>query len=142
MRELKTSDRNTLTVFDRRSGTEIELYYRSPSSREEALYQARLVKKKGKKILMNAFETRLSFGLAILTGIREGDFGVDGKPISSEQGSPNYCAEWKKAVEEGASDIVRHLAVTVFEGVQGDTGGLELEVEEEVIGEAPPLEKS
>lgn len=84
MRELKTSDKNKLTIADARSGTEIELYYRTPAPSEEVAYQARLIKRKGNKVVFNSHETRLEFGFKILTGFRDGDFGIDGKPLSSD----------------------------------------------------------
>ena len=139
MRELTASDRNVLTVNDARSGTEMELYYRTPTSREDVLYSKELVKKKGKKVVFKAHETRLKYGLAILTGFREGDFGADGRPISTEPGSPNYREDWKDLVEKGAADIVKALAMTVFEGVKVGAGtDLDFDLDEEgAEGEAP-----
>lgn len=139
MRELNRSETNTITIQDARSGSEIELYYRNPTSREEALYQAKIVKRKGSKVVLKTFDTRLEFGLRILTGFRVGDFGVDGQPISSVPGSPGYREDWKDIVAEGASDIVRALALTVFEGVRVNTAD---EIEEAVEEEPPPLVKS
>ncbi|MBE7415080.1 MAG: hypothetical protein HS130_07600 [Deltaproteobacteria bacterium] len=141
MRELTRSEKNTLTVLDTRSGSEIELYYRNPTSREEALYNARLVKKKGAKIVIRSFDVREEFGLKILTGFRTGDFGVDGKPISSDPNDPDYRDDWKRIVAEGASDIVRTLALTVFEGVRVDSTA-DIELEEAVEEEPAPLERS
>lgn len=141
MRELTRSEKNTLTVLDTRSGSEIELYYRNPTSREEALYNTRLVKKKGAKIVIRSFDVREEFGLKILTGFRTGDFGVDGKPISSDPNDPNYRDDWKRIVAEGASDIVRTLALTVFEGVRVDSTA-DIELEEAVEEEPAPLERS
>jgi len=141
MRELKRSDNNSIAINDARSGTEIELYYRNPTSREEALYQARLVKRKGGKVIVRSFDTRLDFGLKILTGFRDGDFCVDGQPISSTPDSPHYREDWKSIVAEGASDIVRTMAFTVFEGVRVQSAD-EIEIEETVEEEPPPLARS
>lgn len=140
MRELNRSERNTLTIQDTRSGTEIELYYRNPTSREEALFQAKVVKRKGTKVVLKSFDTRLEFGLKVLTGFREGDFGIDGKPISSDPDSPNYREDWKNILADGAADIIRTVGMTVFEGVRVNNADIELE---EVLEEDhAPLGKS
>jgi hypothetical protein len=142
MRDLTKSDRNKLVINDTRSGTEIELYYRNPTTQEEIEYQSKLIKRKGKKVLINAFETRLQMGLKILTGFREGDFGVDGKPISSDPSSPNYREDWKDLLKEYAADIVTAFAFAVFEGARINTDiGLEIDFVEE-IEEVPPLSKN
>lgn len=143
MRELKSSDRNVLAVSDARSSTEIELYYRDPTTREEALYQSRLVQRKGSKILVRAAATRLEFGLEIVTGFRAGDFGVDGEPVSSDPGAGNYYANWKDLLREGAADILRLLAMTVFEGARVVAGAdSEIIDDVEAAEETVPLAKS
>lgn len=144
MRELKSSDRNVITVRDGRTGTDIELYYRSPTSREEVLYQSNLVRRKGKKVVVNA-GVRVRFALDILTGFRDGDFGYEGRPISSNPESPNYREDWKEIVKEGASDILRTLSLAVFEGTKVETGDLlEMDFDDEIVLEedAAPLERS
>lgn len=141
MRELGSSEKNKLTIKDARSGSEIELYYRNPTTTEIAGYQKSLVKKRGNKVIMNTHQTRLEFGLKVLTGFKEGDFGLDGKPISSDTNSPAFRTDWKDVVATGAQDLILILARVVFEGasIKGD--------EPEVIGEEEientvPLDKS
>jgi len=116
MRDLKKSDRNILRIADARSGTEIELYYRTPGTAEEVDYQKSLVRRENGKVQECLHETRLEKGLGLLTGFREGDFGYDGSPISSDESSPLYRADWKDLLRETASDIVTTLAYVVFEG--------------------------
>lgn len=138
MRDLKPSDRNKMTITDARSGSEIELYYRTPTTQEEVQYQTRLLKKQGKKVLINAFETRLEMGLKILTGFREGDFGVDGTPISSDPSSPNYREDWKELLKQGAADIISTFAFHVFEGARVDTG-IDMDFDFQEVEDASPL---
>lgn len=141
MRDLKKNDKNTLVINDARSGSEVELYYRNPTPAEEASYQSKLLKRKGNKVIVCSYDTRFDFGLRILTGFREGDFGFDGKPISSEKESPNYKEDWKEIVKAGAPDIVNVLAMTVFEGTR--VSGATLDIEDEtVVEETSPLAKS
>lgn len=136
MRDLKASEKNKLTINDSRSGTEIELYYRNPTTQEEVQYQSKLIKRQGKKVLINAFETRLEMGLKILIGFRDGSFGFDGKPISSEPTSPNYREDWKDLLKESAADIITVFAFHIFEGARIDTG-VDFEIEE--AEDVPPL---
>lgn len=134
MRDLKRSDKNKLIINDSISGSELELYYRMPETAEMVAYQNRLIKRQGKKILMNAFETRLDMGLKIITGFRDGDFGIDGQPIASDPASANYRENWKELLKESAADIITTLAFTVFEGARVDTGiDFEVEGAEEII---------
>lgn len=140
MRDLKANEKNKLKISDARSGSEVELYYRNPTPSEEAAYQAKLLKRKGTKVILNSYETRLDFGQRILTGFREGDFGFDSKPISSEEASPNYIPEWKAELVAGAPDMICVLAMTVFEGTR--VSGTVFEIEEEVLEEPIPLPKS
>ncbi len=132
MRDLTKSDKNKIIIHDTRSGSDIELYYRNPTTEEEIAYHNKLLKRQGRKMVLNIFETRLEIGLKILTGFREGDFGLNGKPISSDPQSPNYCENWKELLKENAADIITAFAYAVFEGTRADTGtGFEIEFESE-----------
>ncbi|MFA4871375.1 MAG: hypothetical protein WC623_24465 [Pedobacter sp.] len=138
MRDLKLSDKNKIGIFDARSGTDIELYYRTPTTSEEVEYQHLLVKRQGRKVIINPFEARLEMGLRILTGFSEGSFGIDGKAISSEPENPNYKENWKDLLKETASDIITTFAFTIFEGARIDTG-TDFEIEEK--DDVPPFQK-
>lgn len=139
MRELK-SNKNILTISDAISGSKIEIYYRIPTASEIQAYMSRLIQRKGNKIKMNIADARLEFGLRILEGFRDGDFGIDGKPISSNPASEYYVDNWKELLKESAPDIIMLLAQTVFEGsrVAKEIEELEFEDSEEVL----PLAKS
>ncbi len=136
MRDLTRSDKNKMVINDARSGSEIELYYRNPTTQEEVEYQAKLFKRQGKKVLINAFSTRLEMGLKILTGFREGDFGIEGKPIASDPQSPNYKENWKDLLKDSAADIITAFSFSVFEGARLDTGQ---EVDFELAGETEEI---
>jgi hypothetical protein len=122
MRDLTRSDKNSLIIDDSRSGTEIQLFYRNPLTEEEVAYQAALYRKHGKKVRLNSYEARLKYGLKILTGFREGDFGQDGAPISADPASPYYRENWKDLLRDEAPDIVTTFAFAIFEGARADTG--------------------
>lgn len=142
MRDLKKNEKNVLAINDARSGSEIELYYRNPTTQEEVAFNNSFVKRKGNKMVLNAYATRLEFGLKIMTGFREGDFGYEGKPISSEPASANYREDWKEIVKDGAHDIVVTLARAVFEGTKAKAVVEDVELEEENLEEISPLPKS
>ncbi|HHT9137385.1 MAG TPA: hypothetical protein ACFYEK_09110 [Candidatus Wunengus sp. YC60] len=136
MRDLKQSDKNVLKINDAISGSEIELHYRMPTTSEQVAYQSRLIKRQGKKVIINAFDTRLEFGLKIITGFGEGNFGFDGKPISTDKNSPNYRDDWKELIRQSAPDIINAFAMTVFEGARVEQ---DVDMEYEEVGENPPF---
>jgi len=140
MRDLDVSATNKIVISDARSGTEIELYYRNPTTQEEVEYQSKLYKRKGNKLILNP-KVKVDLGLAILTGFREGDFGVAGRPISSDMKSPNYREDWRELLGRMASDIISTFATVVYEGarVASDTDvEIETAIEEDIL----PLARS
>lgn len=140
MRDLKKTDKNVLVISDSISGSDIELYYRNPTAPEIVAYQKSMYKRDGNKLKIDP-ACRLDHGLKILTGFRDGDFGVDGKPLSADPASENYQENWKDLVKESAADIVMVLALHVFEGVR--TGTQEkIEIDIEAGEDVPPLVKS
>lgn len=144
MRDLEQSDKNTLTIKDAISGTDIELYYRLPMTPERVAYQSRMFRTKGGKMKVQVFEARIEFGLKILTGFREGDFGIKGKPIASDPQSKNYQEDWKELIKATAADIVNAFAFVVFEGAtlqtETETGQEEELALDSDRGEDHPLE--
>jgi len=143
MFDLTASDRNRITINDTRSGTQIELTYRNPTTQEEIDYQAKAYRRKGKKFYVNT-GVKIKSALDILTGFREGDFGIDGKQISSDPGSAHYCPEWKDLLLQCASHILIAFASAIFEGARVDndlTGDLEYVAIEESDNDLP-LQKS
>lgn len=139
MRDLEATAVNRITLNDARSGTAIELSYRTPTTQEEVDYQAKAYRRKGKKMLVNA-GMKINAALSILTGIREGDFGLARKPISSDPASPSYCENWKQALKDAASDILIAFSAAVFEGTRVDndfTADLEYEAVTEKDDEVP-----
>lgn len=142
MRDLGTKQ-NKVVINDGRSGTTITLLYRNPTTAEEITYQNSLFRRKGNKLVANVADTRLEFALKILEGFNDGDFGFDGKPISSVPGSATYREDWKKLLQENAANIMAVFAVAVFENTRPVVNPENIEVvtsedEKEVI----PLAKS
>lgn len=129
---------NTLILQDQLSDSEIKLTYLMPTTKERQGFQNLAVQRKRNKVVMNQAEARLTYGLKILTGIREGDFErlQDGNyvPISSDQQSTNYYADWKQWMSDNAADLVMLLGAHVFEQSATITDGDDEDDEEGVEG--------
>lgn len=98
----------------------VGLYYRMPMVPELQKYKSALIKVKNGKVKyqFDDVEIKLRFGATICTGIREGDFGMHGHPISSELGSEFYDPDWKEFVCKKYPQLIMTLAAVVFEGVR------------------------
>lgn len=131
------AERHVLNIRDNLSGTDIQLSYRLPSTTERNAYTTSSVQRRGRKVVSRIGEARQQYGLAILTGIRDGDFAWRdaGKtvPLSSTPGHKGYREDWKDLVLAHASDLVELLAAQVFdmpamvdeaggEDIDGDAG--------------------
>lgn len=140
------SKQNTLKLNDNISGSELELYYRQPSTKERQAYQAQAFPRKGSKVKVNLVATQIKFGKRIITGFEEGNFGMieDGKTVvfSADPDSKNYRKDWKDLLEKHASDILMILAAQVFDAPTeidepDDDDELDFSLEEDIEGNLP-----
>lgn len=108
---------HTLAVQDPVSGSVITLHYRRPTSEERVAYQLSAFRIEGGERRFCLGETRLKFGLEILTGFGAGDFLVpeDGGHVPLD---PERHPDWKVRLAEHAPDLVSYLAQQVFEGLR------------------------
>jgi hypothetical protein len=113
-RDLKRSDHAVLVIHDSISSSDITLHYRIPTAEEHIKYQRETRTVNGDKVEVNE-ELRMEWALALLTGFREGDLLVDGKPISAEEGKENYDPSWKQLIKETAADWLMILAGMAFD---------------------------
>jgi len=108
---------HSLVVHDPVSGAEVTLHYRLPTSEERVAYQLSAFRLEGGERRFCLGETRLKFGLEIMTGFGAGDFLVteaDGElPLD-----PGRHPDWKERLKEHAPDLVSFLAQRVFEGLR------------------------
>lgn len=130
--------RNSVTLSDNISNSEIVLYYRNPTTAERNGYANMAMQRKRNKIKFNQAVARLKYGLVILLGFREGDFvrseGGKEVPFSSDKASPHYLPGWKEELEKGAADLVMLLAAHVFDvsaEIQDNDDGGQEEAEED-----------
>ena len=117
MARILGEERQALRVQDPVSGSVITLYYRRPTSEERVAYQLSAYRIEGGERRFCLGETRLKFGLEILTGFSEGDFQVreDGQSVPLD---PARHPDWRERLAEHASDLVAYLAQQVFEGLR------------------------
>jgi hypothetical protein len=139
MRELKSCDNNSLTITDRMSGSQVILYYRTPTTTERINFTKSQTKRKGNKIQSRIAEARLSAGFTIITGFRKGDFAFDGVAISSKPGEEGYRSDWKNLLYTTASDLLMVLGEQIFEGEQQIPDNIEFEDGGEDLAALPDI---
>ncbi|SDB04024.1 hypothetical protein SAMN05660653_00187 [Desulfonatronum thiosulfatophilum] len=143
MREL-VADRNIIEIRDTIGGCVHEIYFRVPTTKERARYNAGRFYRDGKKIVDRTFVQNIEYGLAIMVGFRKGTFGIDGKAFSADKSDPDYREDWKELLRKAAPEIAAAVGGTVLGGVEmvrlpsaEDLEDLELTVEEyEPVGES------
>ena len=117
MARLLGEGNHSLAVHDPVSGGTVTLHYRRPTSEERVAYQMSAFRLEGGRRRFCLGETRLKFGLEILTGFGPGDFLVleeNGAVPLDPVGHP----DWKERVGEHAPDLVSYLAQQIFEGLR------------------------
>jgi len=134
MFELKEKEK--LVVIVTTSGEEVGVYYREPTTKEMHQYHAEAIQRKRNKVTFRYSEAQYKFGLIIMTGIREGDFGApgdDGKvvAISSDPNKPNYRKDWLELMQRHAGAVIIALGAHVFGGTEALDGD-----EEKPVGDA------
>ena len=110
-------ERHSLRVQDPVSGSVITLYYRRPTSEERVAYQLSAYRIEDGERRFCLAETRLKFGLEILTGFGEGDFQIreDGREAPLD---PVRHPDWQERLAADAPDLISYLAQQVFEGLR------------------------
>jgi hypothetical protein len=106
-----------LAIQDPVSGTVINLHYRRPTSEERVAYQLSAFRLEGGERRFCLGETRLKFGLEILTGFKAGDFIItgEGEEIPLD---PARHPDWKERLAGEAADLISYLGQQVFEGMR------------------------
>ena len=139
-------DRNRFPVVAKNQKGEdvtFDLYYRRPTTEEIISYNSRLFQKKNGKVVNNVVPTRIDMGLKILTGLQDGIFMLNGKPVSSDASSPDYYSAWKDLLKTALAGTVANFAFRVFEVTQeAQADPEELLATEEEGEELAPLGKS
>jgi hypothetical protein len=117
MARLLGEQRHVLAIQDPVSGSVINLHYRRPTSEERVAYQLSAFRLEGGERRFCLGETRLKFGLEILTGFGPGDFIVSAEGQETML-DPARHSDWKERLAVEAPDLVSYLAQQVFEGMR------------------------
>jgi hypothetical protein len=116
---IASSKPNVLKLHDNISNSSLELYYRTPTAKEQAAYTNGMTKRIRNKIVNCTGENRQKYGKEILKGWRKGDFGeeVNGQavPVNTDPGDPHYREDWKDWFQKHNADLVDRLAIHAFE---------------------------
>ncbi len=117
MSRILGEERHRLAIQDPMSGSVITLYFRRPTSEERVAYQLSVFHLDGGERRLRLSETRLRFGLEILTGFESGNFLIqeNGQTVNLD---PDQHPDWKERLGEHASDLVSYLGQQVFEGLR------------------------
>lgn len=114
----------TLAIEDPVSGSVITLHYRLPTSEERVAYQLAAYRLEGGERQFRLGETRLEFGLKILTGFQPGDFLVE-EGAGRVPLDPERHPDWKERLAAAAPDLISYLGQQVFEGFRVAARGTE-----------------
>jgi hypothetical protein len=117
MARILGEQRHVLAIQDPVSGSVINLHYRRPTSEERVAYQLSAFRLENGERRFCLGETRLKFGLEILTGFGAGDFVItaEGTEVNLD---PTQHPDWKERLAVEAPDLVSYLAQQVFEGMR------------------------
>jgi len=115
---------NTLRLHDNISNSSLELYFRTPTAKEQAAYTNGMHKRVRNKVVNCTGECRQKWGKAILEGWRSGDFGeeISGEPVpvNSTAGDSHFREDWKDWFHSHNADLIERLAIHAFENTSDD----------------------
>jgi len=117
MARLLGEQSHVLAIQDPISGSVINLYYRRPTSEERVAYQLSAFRLENGERRFCLGETRLKFGLEILTGFGAGDFVITAEGEKTPL-DPARHPDWKERLALEAPDLLSYLAQQVFEGLR------------------------
>jgi len=115
-RELKNKTASVKFV-DSIAGGECKFFYRIPTASEIQEYDSMRIRREKNQSFDNTSTARIQMAMKILTGIRDGDFTADDKPISSNPKSSDYLDTWRDEVLSAAPDLLLLLGAFVFDHV-------------------------
>ena len=116
MRDLTTSEKNEIHIFDKLGGTNIIFYHRTVNSSDRLHYKSLTIEKLNAGVKMeDIVEEQLDFVLDFITGFSAGAFSINDKPISSDPKKKNYYEGWRAVIREKASDLLETFKNILFD---------------------------
>ncbi len=114
-RELKKTDQNKIILFDKLSGTRLELYYRTVTAEDRIKYKSAILDQLTKsRDMEEIINLQLVWSEKIITGFKKGDFTLEGKSISSNSEDSDYYQGWFSVLKETATDILLSIVETLL----------------------------
>lgn len=114
-RELTKTEQNKIILFDKISGTKLEVYYRTITAEDRIRYKSEILNQLTKnRDIEGTINLQLIWSEKIITGFREGDFTIEGEQISSDPNSDKYYQGWFAVLKETATDILLTIVDTVL----------------------------
>ena len=114
MRDLKHSEKNSIAIFDKLSGSGLVIYYRTPTTKERIKYSSEQAQNLNTANFENVFETQIGWAEKLITGFSNNSFGYDEKPVSSDKESEHYQPDWMKMLKETSSDLLMLFTESVM----------------------------
>ena len=88
---------------------------RRPTSKERVAYNREIVLFKGRKTTSDTVKAQIKYGSRLIIGLVDGDWGYDGKPVSSNKDSDNYREDWRAVtvdlLDEAPIGVALHFFV-------------------------------
>jgi len=118
MFDLKIYNENEFTVKIPGTNQTLTVFYRTPNSAERIEFRSTsfnlIGKNQNEDTIKKQLEFQLDYGMKFITGILENDFSYDGVPISSNEKSEFYRADWKELLKNSASFVIEKFVDVVF----------------------------
>jgi len=116
MRDLTTSEKNEIHIYDKADGENKIFYHKTVISSDRLKYRSLTIKAlNGGAKMEDVMEMQLDFTLDFITGFSGNAFGVNEKPISSNPKDKNYYEGWRGVVREKASDLLETAKLFLFD---------------------------
>ena len=116
-RDIASSDKNEMGIYDQLSGSKIIFYYKTVETSDHLKYRGKVLKlltatQDTKEVQLFQMDNILEF----ITGFSEGSFERNGKPISSDkENKKNYYEGWKGMLKEKCGDLLLTANSVLFE---------------------------
>lgn len=116
MRDL-LAETNIIEIRDEIGGVVHEVYYRMPTTTERMQFQGRRFERRDNQIVDRTYAQQVTFGLAIMTGMKKGTLAAGGRQVATDENDPDYREDWKELLRQAAPEIPAVVGRTVFGGV-------------------------
>lgn len=116
MRDLTTSDKNEINIYDVAGGGNITFYHKTIVTTDHLKYRSKLMNLAfGGALTEEAMTFQVDYTLQFITGFSDNHFLIDKKKVSSNPESKNYYKDWKGMLKESCGDLLLAVNEVLFE---------------------------